>query len=49
MPISANMLKSKYRLVEGKALGNKIKMIEEEWVKSNFQISDKQVDNIVNN
>ena len=49
MPISANMLKSKYRMVEGKALGNKIKMIEEEWVKSNFQISDKQVDNIVNN
>jgi hypothetical protein len=49
MPISANMLKSKYRMVEGEALGNKIKMIEEEWVKSNFQISDKQVDNIVNN
>ena len=49
MPISANMLKSKYRMVEGKALGDKIKMIEEEWVKSNFQISDKQVDNIVNN
>ena len=49
MPISANMLKSKYRMVEGRALGNKLKMIEEEWVKSNFQISEKQVNNIVNN
>ena len=49
MPISANMLKSKYKMVEGKALGNKLKMIEEEWVKSNFQISEKQVDIIVNN
>jgi len=27
----------------------KLKIIEEEWVKNNFQISDKQVSQIVNN
>ena len=28
---------------EGKQLGEKLKMIEEEWVKNNFKISDQQV------
>ena len=49
MPIGANKLMSKYKLSEGKQLGLKLKMIEEEWVKNNFQISDDQVNNIINN
>ena len=49
MPIKANNLMVKYKISEGKVLGDKLKMIEEEWVKNNFQISDQQVENIVNN
>ena len=40
---------TKYNMSEGKQLGIKLKMIEEEWVKNNFKISDQQVDNIINN
>ena len=49
MPIGADVLMTKYKIPEGKQLGTKLKMIEEEWVKNNFQISEKQVDNIINN
>ena len=49
MPINADQLMSKYNLVEGRSLGNKLKLIEEEWVENNFQISDKQIENIINN
>ena len=49
MPIAANILMSKYQITEGKELGSKLKMIEEEWVNNNFQISDKQIKNIINN
>ena len=49
MPISANLLIKKFRIPEGKQLGIKLKIIEEEWVKNNFKISDQQVYNIVNN
>jgi|TARA_Y100000389_G_scaffold63615_1_gene59655 hypothetical protein len=38
---------SKYKIPEGKQLGKKLKMIEEEWVKNNFKISDQQVEYIV--
>jgi hypothetical protein len=40
---------SKYNISEGKLLGNKLKIIENEWVKNNFQITDKEIENIVNN
>ena len=39
----------KYNIPEGKNLGNKLKIIENEWVKNNFQISDQEIENIVNN
>ena len=39
----------KYNLIEGKELGNKLKEIELYWVKNNFQISDEEVDKIINN
>ena len=49
LPIGADILMKKYNMSEGKQLGIKLKMIEEEWVKNNFKISDQQVDNIINN
>ena len=49
MPVSADLLMKKYKIREGKQLGEKLKIIEEQWVKNNFEISDKDVDIIVNN
>ena len=47
MPIKADNLMIKYKVSEGKVLGDKLRMIEEEWVNNNFQLSDTQVDNII--
>ena len=47
LPIGADTLMSKYKIPEGRQLGIKLKLIEEEWVKNNFKISDKQIDSIV--
>ena len=49
MPIKADVIMSKYNISEGKLLGKKLKIIENEWVKNNFQITDKEIENIVNN
>ena len=49
MPVNAAILMRKYKIPEGKQLGLKLKLIEEEWVDNNFNISDKQIENIVNN
>jgi tRNA nucleotidyltransferase/poly(A) polymerase len=49
MPVSAELLMKKFDIPEGKQLGEKLRMIEEEWVNNNFKISDQQVENIVNN
>ena len=32
MPVNANLLMNKYKISEGKLLGQKLKMIEEKWV-----------------
>ena len=48
MPINADFLMKKYKIPEGQQLGNKLKIIEDHWVKNNFKISDEDVDNIVN-
>ena len=47
LPVGADLLMTRYKIPEGKQLGNILKLIEEEWIKNNFKISDKQVDNIV--
>ena len=47
LPIGADQLMSKFQIPEGKTLGNKLKRIEETWVQNGFQISDKQVQQIV--
>ena len=49
MPVNADLLMKKYEISEGKRIGDKLKIIEETWVKNNFKISEQQVDNIVNN
>jgi poly(A) polymerase len=48
MPVGAKVLMEKYDIAEGKNLGNKLKNIEEEWVNNNFQLSEKQINKIVN-
>ena len=48
MPVDAKLLMEKYDVPEGKDLGDKLKMIEEEWVNNNFQLSIKQIDKIIN-
>ena len=48
MPVGADILMMKYNIPEGKQLGLKLKLIEEEWVKNNFQISDIRIDSIIN-
>ena len=47
LPVGADLLMSKFQIPEGKTLGNKLKKIEEIWVQNGFQISDKQVQQIV--
>ena len=49
MPIKANTLMEKYNIPEGRELGNKLRVIEEVWINNNFQISDKEVQEIVSN
>ena len=48
MPIKASTLMEKYNIPEGKKLGNKLKEIEDFWTNNNFQVSDKEIKNIVN-
>jgi tRNA nucleotidyltransferase/poly(A) polymerase len=49
IPFKANTLMETYNISEGKELGSKLKRIEEIWVNNNFQISEKEVQKIVNN
>ena len=48
MPVKADILIEKYKIPQGKILGEKLKLIEEEWVNNNFQISDQEIEIIVN-
>ena len=49
MPFGAKVLMEKYLIPEGITLGNKLKLIEEEWVNNNFQLSEKQITKIIEN
>ena len=49
MPVRAETLMKKYNIPEGKQLGEKLKIIEKEWVKNNFEISEQELKNIINN
>ena len=37
----------KYNIPAGKNLGDKLKALEEEWVKNDFKLSDKQINKII--
>jgi len=47
LPIGADLLMTKYKIPKGRQLGSMLKQIEKEWIRNNFEISDKQIDNIV--
>tara|TARA_B100001250_G_scaffold277635_1_gene240115 strand:+ start:1 stop:1275 length:1275 start_codon:yes stop_codon:yes gene_type:complete len=47
LPIGADLLMFKFKIPKGKILGNKLKRIEKTWVQNGFQISDKQLQQIV--
>ncbi len=47
LPVGADFLMTRYKIPEGRQLGTMLKLIEEEWVRNNFEISDKQIDNII--
>ena len=49
MPVKADLLMKKYQIPEGKQLGEKLRVIEKEWVNNDFKITSQQIDNIVNN
>ena len=49
MPFKANMLIEKYQFLEGKELGKKFEAIEEVWVNNSFNISENEIQKIVNN
>ncbi len=48
MPVGAKILIDKYGISEGKNLGKKLKIIEEEWVNNNFKISENRIEKIIN-
>ena len=48
MPVKADILMKNIKFQKGKLLGDKLKLIEEEWVNNNFQISDQQIEIIAN-
>ncbi len=47
LPVGADLLMTRYKIPEGRQLGSMLKLIEEEWVRNNFEITEKQIDNIV--
>ena len=49
IPVNADFLMKKYEIPEGKQLGEKLRAIEEQWVKNNFKISDQQINSIIKN
>ena len=49
MPVKANTLIDKYQILKGKELGKTLEIIEETWVNNNFNISEKEIQKIVNN
>ena len=46
-PVDAKFLMEKYQIPEGKSLGTKLKIIEEEWVENDFNLSEKEIHKIL--
>ena len=47
MPLKANDLMTRFKIPQGKSLGNKLKKLEETWVQNGFMINEKQIKKIV--
>ena len=39
----------KFKIPEGKSLGNKLKKLETIWVENNFIVTEKQIEKIIKN
>jgi len=48
-PINAKNLMEKYHIPEGRLLGTKLKKIEEKWINNNFQVTEKEVSQVLKN
>jgi len=48
-PIKAKNLMESYNIPEGKLLGIKLKKIEEKWINNNFQVSEKEIVQLIEN
>ena len=48
-PLKAQDLLEKYKLKEGKEFGQKIRLLEEIWINNSFKLSNKEIDNLLNN
>ena len=49
LPIKAETLIERYKIKQSKTLGDKLKLIEAEWVKNDFHIYDQQIEAIMKN
>ena len=49
MPVNAKFLMQNFKIPEGKELGDKLKLIEKEWVNNDFNITDNQINKIIIN
>ena len=49
LPVNAKTLMSEHNIPEGREIGKKLKIIEQEWVKNNFELSDIQIKKIIKN
>jgi len=45
-PIKADIIMEKYKIKEGRELGQKLKYLENLWVENSFKITDKEVDKV---
>ena len=48
-PLKAQDLLEKYNLKEGKEFGQKIRLLEDLWLNNSFKLSNKEIDNVLNN
>ncbi len=48
-PLKTQDLLEKYNLKEGKEFGQKIRLLEDLWLNNSFKLSNKEIDNVLNN
>ena len=48
-PLKAKDLLEKYNLKEGKEFGQKIRLLEDLWLNNSFKLSNKEIENVLNN